>query len=232
MGGKSTYMRQNALIVLLAHIGSYVPAKEANLSIIDRIFTRIGSADDLSRGKSTFMIEMTETANILRNATPNSLILMDEVGRGTSTFDGLSLASACIEFLAKLKAYTLFSTHYFELTALEKKNQFIKNVHLSAVESGNQIAFLHNVLNGPTNQSYGLAVAKLAGIPHEVILNAKQYLLNLEQKNNTEINMKIQQELFVQNQDYIYNKLQNLDLDKLSPKDALDLLYTWKKEYV
>ena len=181
MGGKSTYMRQTALIVLLAQIGSYVPAEACELSLVDRIFTRIGSSDDLAGGRSTFMVEMTETANILHNATDNSLVLMDEVGRGTSTYDGLSLAWACAEHLAKeLKAYTLFATHYFEITTLAEQIPTVNNVHLSATEHNDNIVFLHSIEEGPASKSYGLQVAKLAGIPAPVIYNAQCQLARLE----------------------------------------------------
>ncbi|MGB0847569.1 MAG: DNA mismatch repair protein MutS, partial [Thiolinea sp.] len=181
MGGKSTYMRQVALIVLMAHIGCYVPAKAARIGNIDRIFTRIGAQDDLSTGRSTFMVEMTEAANILNNATAHSLVLMDEIGRGTSTFDGLSLAWAFAEFLARdRKAFTLFATHYFELTALPELISTIVNVHIDAVEHGDKIVFLHAVKDGPANQSYGLQVAQLAGVPKSVIAQAKKKLISLE----------------------------------------------------
>ncbi|MCB1827684.1 MAG: DNA mismatch repair protein MutS, partial [Coxiellaceae bacterium] len=177
MGGKSTYMRQTALIVLLAYIGSYVPANTATIGPIDKIFTRIGAADDLASGRSTFMVEMTETANILHNATENSLVLMDEIGRGTSTFDGLSLAWACAAYLAEnVKAYTLFETHYFELTSLEETLATVKNIHLNATEHDDKIVFLHAVKEGPANQSYGLQVAQLAGVPQAVIQQAKEKL--------------------------------------------------------
>ncbi|MBQ0731850.1 MAG: DNA mismatch repair protein MutS, partial [Oleispira antarctica] len=181
MGGKSTYMRQNAVIVLLAHIGSYVPAKSATIGPIDRIFTRMGSADDLAGGRSTFMVEMTETANILHNATPNSLVLMDEVGRGTSTFDGLSLAwAAAIHLAQEVHALTLFATHYFEMTTLPEQFNNVVNVHLTATEHDERIIFLHKVEPGPASQSYGLQVAQLAGVPKQVIQQAKEKLLLLE----------------------------------------------------
>lgn len=181
MGGKSTYMRQTALIVLMAQIGSYVPASACTLSLVDRIFTRIGSSDDLAGGRSTFMVEMTETANILHNATTNSLVLMDEVGRGTSTYDGLSLAWACAEYLAKtLQAFTLFATHYFEITTLAEQIPSVNNVHLSATEHNDTIVFLHSIEEGPASKSYGLQVAKLAGIPHAVINIANAQLARLE----------------------------------------------------
>jgi DNA mismatch repair protein MutS len=189
MGGKSTYMRQTALITLLAHIGSFVPAKQALIGDIDRIFTRIGASDDLSGGRSTFMVEMTETANILHNATEKSLILMDEVGRGTSTFDGLSLAWSCAVYLAQhVKAFTLFATHYFELTALPAEFSHIYNIHLDAVEHEDKIVFLHNVQEGPASKSYGLQVAQLAGIPKEVIRQAKRKLDELEDKRENNYN--------------------------------------------
>lgn len=187
MGGKSTYMRQVALIVLLAHIGSYVPARSATIGLVDRIFTRIGAADDLASGRSTFMVEMTETAAILHNATANSLVLMDEIGRGTSTFDGLSLAYACAHYLAQeIRAFTLFATHYFELTALADEITTVKNVHLDAAEHNEKIIFLHKVQPGPANQSYGIQVAQLAGVPRTVILQAKQKLQSLEQQASLE----------------------------------------------
>lgn len=175
MGGKSTYMRQTALIVLMAYIGSFVPAEQAEIGPIDRIFTRVGAADDLASGRSTFMVEMTETANILHNATEHSLVLMDEIGRGTSTYDGLSLAWACAESLAnRIKALTLFATHYFELTQLPEKMEGVANVHLDAIEHGDTIAFMHSVQDGAASKSYGLAVAALAGVPKEVIKRAPE----------------------------------------------------------
>ena len=184
MGGKSTYMRQTALITLLAYVGCFVPATGATLGPIDRIFTRIGASDDLSSGRSTFMVEMTETANILHNATSNSLVLMDEIGRGTSTFDGLSLAYATAEYLVeKVQAMTLFATHYFELTQLADSLATVVNVHLDATEHGDNIIFLHRVKEGPASQSYGLQVAKLAGIPQPVIVQAKSKLQQLEQNS-------------------------------------------------
>ncbi len=181
MGGKSTYMRQNAVIALLAHIGSYVPASAAKLAPLDRIFTRIGSSDDLASGRSTFMVEMTETANILHNATPRSLVLMDEVGRGTSTFDGLSLAwAAAVELAQRVQAFTLFATHYFELTALPELCPTMANVHLDATEHQDHVVFLHHIQEGPANRSFGLQVAKLAGIPSQVLQAANEKLQELE----------------------------------------------------
>jgi DNA mismatch repair protein MutS len=185
MGGKSTYMRQTALIAILAHVGCYVPAKRAVLGPLDRIFTRIGASDDLAGGRSTFMLEMTETANILHNATDRSLVLMDEVGRGTSTFDGLSLAWACAAYIAtEIRAFTLFATHYFELTSLADEAPGVANVHVEAVEHGERLVFLHSVKDGPANQSYGLQVAALAGIPKSVTTQARRYLTELERERD------------------------------------------------
>jgi len=185
MGGKSTYMRQAALLTILAHIGAFVPAKRAVFGPIDRIFTRIGASDDLAGGRSTFMLEMTETANILNNATEQSLVLMDEIGRGTSTFDGLSLAWACAAFIAsRIRSFTLFATHYFELVSLATEAPGVANVHVEAVEHGDKLVFLHSVREGPANQSYGLQVAALAGIPSSVIKQARAYLAELERERD------------------------------------------------
>ncbi len=184
MGGKSTYMRQVALIVILAHIGSFVPAASARIGPLDRIFTRIGAADDLAGGRSTFMVEMTETADILHNATANSLVLMDEVGRGTSTYDGLSLAWACAAHLVEeVRAFTLFATHYFEVTALASAHDGCANVHLDAAEHGDGLVFLHSVKDGPADRSFGLQVAELAGVPRKVIAEAREHLQRLESGN-------------------------------------------------
>ena len=248
MGGKSTYMRQVALITLLAHIGSYVPATRAVIGPFDRIFTRIGAADDLAGGRSTFMVEMTETANILHNATQYSLVLMDEVGRGTSTFDGLSLAWACAEQLAThVKAFTLFATHYFELTVLPDTLHNVANVHLDAVEHDKGIVFMHAVKEGPANQSYGLQVAALAGVPDNVILKAKEKLRQLENKSSQEASLIIpknetpgknntanaspqQYSLFLADvESPAVEKLRALDVDDLTPKQALQHLYELKE---
>jgi DNA mismatch repair protein MutS len=233
MGGKSTYMRQNALIVLLAHIGSYVPADSADIGPIDRIFTRIGASDDLASGRSTFMVEMTETANILHNATPNSLVLMDEVGRGTSTFDGLSLAWACAGHLAReVSAFTLFATHYFELTALADEQPIIRNVHLEAVEHGEHIVFLHAVKPGPANQSYGLQVAALAGVPRSVIKTAREKLTSLEHKAYRPERPPIatqQLDMFsAPEPSPALARLEQIKPEEMSPKQALDLLFELK----
>ncbi|MBV4541116.1 MULTISPECIES: DNA mismatch repair protein MutS [Pseudomonas] len=239
MGGKSTYMRQTALIVLMAHIGSFVPAARCELSLVDRIFTRIGSSDDLAGGRSTFMVEMSETANILHNATDRSLVLMDEVGRGTSTFDGLSLAWAAAERLAELRAYTLFATHYFELTVLPESEPLVANVHLNATEHNERIVFLHHVLPGPASQSYGLAVAQLAGVPAPVILRAREHLGRLEttslpheaplsKKAKDEPQVPHQSDLFASLPHPAIEKLGKLDLDDMTPRQAIETLYQLK----
>ncbi len=226
MGGKSTFMRQTALIVLLAHLGSPVPAAAATLGLCDQILTRVGSADDLAGGRSTFMVEMTETANILNNATGQSLVLMDEVGRGTSTFDGLSLAwSACLE-LGQRKALTLFATHYFEMTTLPDEMPGIHNLHLNAIEHGDDIVFMHQVKAGPASQSYGLQVAKLAGVPSKVINAAKQKLVSLE--NSAIVAQPHQSDLFATTPAPIpawIDELAGKNPDEMTPKQALDYLY-------
>jgi DNA mismatch repair protein MutS len=235
MGGKSTYMRQAALIVLIAHIGCFAPAQDFKCGPVDKIFTRIGASDDLTSGRSTFMVEMSETANILHNATANSLILMDEVGRGTSTFDGLSLAWACADYLAKnLQAFTLFATHYFELTSLPEEQSSIHNVHLDAMEHGDKIVFLHAVKEGAASQSYGLQVAALAGIPRSVIEQAKLKLQHLENNAYTEVQQGLgstQLDLFsVSEPSPALKLLENAALDELTPKQALDFLYQLKAQ--
>lgn len=236
MGGKSTFMRQTALIVLLAHVGSFVPASSATIGAVDRIFTRIGSSDDLAGGRSTFMVEMTETANILHNATPQSLVLMDEVGRGTSTFDGLSLAWAAADYLAReLRALTLFATHYFELTTLPEHTDGVVNVHLSATEHGDRILFLHSVQEGPANQSYGLQVAQLAGIPKVVIQQARHKLAQLEtqevhsQLMSTPASAPLQNDLFAAAPSPLEIRLKGVNPDEMTPREALEMLYTLKK---
>jgi DNA mismatch repair protein MutS len=236
MGGKSTYMRQAALIAVLAHIGSYVPAKSALIGPIDRVFTRIGAADDLAGGRSTFMVEMTETANILHNATSQSLVLMDEIGRGTSTFDGLSLAWAVARHLATgVGAFTLFATHYFELTALASELPGVMNLHLDATEHGDELVFLHAVKEGPANRSYGLAVAKLAGVPPRVIAAARQYLAALEAQRDAQAQAASPQGRLPFDPpaareappapDALREKLAGITPDALSPREAHALLY-------
>ncbi|KFC85417.1 DNA mismatch repair protein [Ewingella americana ATCC 33852] len=232
MGGKSTYMRQAALIVLMAHIGCYVPADQAVIGPVDRIFTRVGAADDLASGRSTFMVEMTETANILHNATENSLVLMDEIGRGTSTYDGLSLAWACAENLAsRIKAMTLFATHYFELTTLPEKMEGTVNIHLDAIEHGDTIAFMHSVQEGAASKSYGLAVAALAGVPRDVIKRARQKLKELETLSNSAAASKVdgpQLALLTEEVSPAVEALEALDADSLSPRQALEWIYRLK----
>ena len=253
MGGKSTYMRQAAHIVLMAHIGSYVPADSATIGNIDRIFTRMGSSDDVAGGRSTFMVEMTETANILHHATENSLVLMDEVGRGTSTFDGLSLAWSCAEHLAQnTGAYTLFATHYFEMTQLTENNPGVVNVHLTATEHKDHIVFLHHVEDGPASQSYGLQVAKLAGVPDQVIAQAKHKLLSLENgsadaqpsnmsastqptpipipSSNKVAETVFQSDMFaISEPSKVELALEKISPDDLTPREALALLYELKQ---
>ena len=241
MGGKSTYMRQAALLVMLAHMGSYVPADHAVIGPLDRIFTRIGAADDLAGGRSTFMVEMTEAANILNNASARSLILMDEIGRGTSTFDGLSLAWSMARHIAtKLKAFTLFATHYFELTTLATEVDGCVNVHLDATEHGEGIVFLHAVKDGPANRSYGLQVAQLAGVPREVITQARRYLEMLESqrdrhdgagsgRSSAQAELPLFEPIAPARPDELRSELATLDPDDLTPKAALEALYRLRK---
>lgn len=239
MGGKSTYMRQCALITLLAYTGSYVPADSAVIGPVDRIFTRIGAADDLAGGRSTFMVEMTEMANILRNAGPNSLVLVDEIGRGTSTYDGLSLAWACaIDLAERVQAYSLFATHYFEITDLADAYPTVSNVHLDAVEHGQDIVFMYHLKQGAANQSYGIQVARLAGLPDAVLTAARKKLRVLEQSahsNSTHSNSE-QQSLILEEPEPSFEehplsqKLANIDPDELNARQALELLYELKKE--
>ena len=234
MGGKSTYMRQTALIVIMAYMGSYVPADSAVIGPIDQIFTRIGASDDLASGRSTFMVEMNEAANILNNASAQSLVLMDEVGRGTSTFDGLALAWSCAEKLVRdIGAYTLFATHYFEMTQLPGLYDKACNVHLDAIEHGDKIVFLHQLKPGAANQSYGLQVAQLAGVPNDVIQAAKHKLAALETQRTVGTNLHEpppQQDLFAQpDNSALLNKIEQINPDELTPKAALELLYEIKK---
>ncbi|HEY1137455.1 MAG TPA: DNA mismatch repair protein MutS [Xanthomonadaceae bacterium] len=236
MGGKSTYMRQNALIVLLAHIGSFVPASKAELGPIDRILTRIGAGDDLARGQSTFMVEMSETSYILHHATAQSLVLMDEIGRGTSTYDGLALAEACAKHLANAnRCYTLFATHYFELTALAQPGSGIANVHLDAVEHGDTLVFMHAVKDGPADRSFGLQVAALAGLPKSVVREARGRLAELEQRRNDPAPVLSAQALDAPQQFGLFtpssaalDALSAIDPDELTPKQALEALYRLK----
>lgn len=241
MGGKSTFMRQTALIALLAHAGSWVPASRARLGPLDRIFTRIGAGDDLASGRSTFLVEMSEAATILHAATPRSLVLVDEIGRGTSTFDGLSLAYAIARHLCEVnRSHTLFATHYFELTRLAQEHRTVANVHLDATEHRDRIVFLHQVREGPANESYGLQVAALAGVPRAVIAQARRRLAELEQQS---LNAGPQGDLFAAPiarldaeasaaerlaRHPVLQKLAALDPDALSPREALQALFDLK----
>lgn len=238
MGGKSTYMRQTALIVLLAHVGCFVPADSATIGLVDRIFTRIGASDDLASGRSTFMVEMTETANILHNATDKSLVLLDEIGRGTSTYDGLSLAWACAEMLAlQSKAFTLFATHYFELTMLAEQVETLANVHLDAMEHDDNIVFMHAVQEGAASKSFGLQVAQLAGVPKAVIKRAKQRLSELEQQQAPTLlsatpleSHSFEQLTLAPDEHPALTTLADTDVNDLSPRQALDLLFSLKEQ--
>jgi DNA mismatch repair protein MutS len=235
MGGKSTFMRQTALIVILARVGSYVPASAARIGPVDRVFTRIGASDDLAGGRSTFMLEMTEAANILNNATAQSLVLMDEVGRGTSTYDGLSLAWSCANHIARnLRAFTLFATHYFELTSLASELESCVNVHLDATEHGEKLIFLHTVKEGPANQSYGLQVAALAGVPPKVITAARRYLQELERRSAQTHAPRPQQELALElpkeyEEHAAVAALKAIDPDTMTPREALEAVYKLRK---
>ena len=230
MGGKSTYMRQTALIVLLAYIGSYVPASAATIGPIERIFTRIGASDDLSSGRSTFMVEMTEVAHILHHANQHSLVLIDEIGRGTSTYDGMSLAWACALALVQRRAFTLFATHYFELTQLAEENQPIKNMHVSAVEHDHDIIFLHQVKPGAANRSYGIHVAQLAGVPAAVLAEARKKLAKLEVDSPQHTtNQTAAQSAARSAPDPLHHALTQIDPEQLTPKQALDVLYQLKE---
>src|SRR5262249_42718647 len=236
MAGKSTYIRQNALIVLLAQVGSFVPAKAAHIGLVDRIFTRVGSADDISRGASTFMVEMTETANILNNATPRSLVILDEVGRGTSTYDGLSLAWAIAEDLHdRIGCRALFATHFHQLVDLAGEGRGILNQRVAVREWGDEIVFLHRIENGGTDRSYGLHVARLAGLPKAVLDRAQAVLHELEDEGD-EVRNKLlasrqpprkgprQKDLFAPPPHPVVDELRKLDVDGLTPRQALDAL--------
>jgi DNA mismatch repair protein MutS len=247
MAGKSTYMRQVALIVLMSQIGSYVPVKEAKVGIVDRIFTRIGASDVLTKGQSTFMVEMIETANILNNATDRSLILLDEVGRGTSTFDGISIAWAVVEYIAKeLKARTLFATHYHELTELSIILDGIRNLNVAVKEWGDEIIFLRRIEEGGADKSYGIQVARLAGLPGDTISRAKEILANLEKSELNELGApKLaytedrvtpekkragQLDLFTTQADPVMKELLGLDIMSMTPLEALNTLSEMKKK--
>jgi len=243
MAGKSTYMRQVALITYMAQIGSFVPATKADISIVDRIFTRIGASDDLAMGESTFMVEMQELSNILSNATANSLVILDEIGRGTSTYDGLSIAWATVEYIAnkeKIGAKTLFATHYHELVDVAEQVEGVKNYSVAVKEKGDDVIFLRKIVPGGTDESYGIYVAKLAGISKQVISRAKQILKELEDVDlaKKSINSRkkkitteeIQVDMFNYKMAEITKILEKTNLDELSPKDALDVLYRLKEK--
>ena len=229
MGGKSTYMRELAIIVVMAQIGCFVPAKKANLMVFDQIFTRIGASDDLVSGQSTFMVEMNETNNALRHATENSLLIFDEIGRGTATFDGMALAQAIIEYItARIHCKTMFSTHYHELTNLEKDIPSLKNVHVCVKENEDDITFLYKIQDGTMNKSYGINVARLAHLPDELLARAKEILLTLEQKDvHTSTNVMVKKSEI--EEEWIKD-VKNLDPLNMSPLEALNFLYELKKK--
>jgi DNA mismatch repair protein MutS len=241
MAGKSTYIRQAALLVLLAQVGSYVPAARARIGLVDRIFTRIGAADELTRGASTFMVEMNETANILNHATERSLVILDEVGRGTSTYDGVSIAWAVSEFLHdRTGARTLFATHYHELTELAEKLDGVHNLNVAVREDGEHVAFLHRIEPGGTDRSYGIHVARLAGIPEPVVQRAREILAQLQENVGEELRERLtgahpprerdgQGLLFVHQTEPVRKRLEQVDPDQLSPRQALDLLYELRR---
>jgi DNA mismatch repair protein MutS len=247
MGGKSTYLRQTALIVILAQMGSFVPATRARLGMVDRVFTRIGASDNLARGRSTFMVEMTETAAILNTATPRSLILLDEVGRGTATYDGLAIAWAAVEYLhARTRAKTLFATHYFELTELGEQLSGVKNYHVAVKETGGGIVFLRKVEPGATDRSYGIEVAKLAGLPEEVVRRAREVLAEHEnaeaelsahlrsddplEPGATQVTRAAQLTIFTPLSQPVLERLREVDLDRLTPLESLNLLAELKQQ--
>ena len=244
MAGKSTYMRQVALIVLMAHIGSFVPAREATIPLVDNVFTRIGASDDLAGGQSTFMVEMSETAYILRNATNRSLVILDEIGRGTSTFDGLSIAWSTVEYLCDQKkcgAKTLFATHYHELSELEGVLDGVANYQISVKEHGEEVIFLRKIVRGGADKSFGVYVARLAGIPHAVVARAQELEARLEANNITQntIGQNIlekgkkknqQQDLFEYGKTELVEELSNLDVLSMSPIDALNTLFLLREK--
>jgi DNA mismatch repair protein MutS len=242
MGGKSTYLRQTALIVLMAQMGSFVPARSARLPITDRIFTRIGASDNLARGRSTFMVEMTETAAILNTATPRSLILLDEIGRGTATYDGLAIAWAVVEYIhSTSRARSLFATHYHELTELERL-EGVKNFHVSVKENAGGIVFLRKVEPGSADRSYGIEVAKLAGLPPEVVVRAREVLHEHENAEHEttahlasgsgarEAEPQMQLTMFTPLSQKIVDRLKAADINNLTPLEALNLLHELKKQ--
>jgi DNA mismatch repair protein MutS len=238
MAGKSTYIRQVALLVLMAQTGSFIPAKDAAIGVVDRIFTRVGASDELIRGQSTFMVEMTETANIINNASENSLVILDEVGRGTSTYDGLSLAWAITEYIAnKIKCRTLFATHYHQLTELAELLENVKNCNVAVREWAGEVVFLHKIIPGGTDKSYGIHVAKLAGLPKSIIERSAEIMADLESTFAREVegpklgrNKTTDDSLFVQKHRSVLEKLGSTDVDNLTPIEAINLLNQIKQE--
>ena len=237
MSGKSTFLRQVALIVLMAQMGSFVPAGPSRIGLVDRIFTRIGAQDEIHAGQSTFMVEMIETANILNHATPRSLLILDEIGRGTSTYDGLSIAWAVVEYIhnhPSLKARTLFATHYHELTQLSAMLPGVRNYNVAVTEVDNQVVFLHHIVPGGTDRSYGIHVAQLAGIPRTVILRASEILKQLESTSGYAVQESpviVQQMALFPETNPLLDELKDLDLNTLPPLQALNLLYEWQQKY-
>ncbi|MBQ4081602.1 MAG: DNA mismatch repair protein MutS, partial [Thermoguttaceae bacterium] len=252
MAGKSTFIRQTALLTLLAQIGSFIPASEAKIGIVDRIFARVGASDELTRGQSTFMVEMIETARILNNATSRSLVILDEIGRGTSTYDGVSLAWAIVEYIAnKIKCRTFFATHYHELTDLDSVCEGVSNLNVAVREWRDEIAFLHKIAPGAADKSYGIHVARLAGVPKEVVSRAKEILSGLEKaqvtastdilrkalrdlsdKSKSKKEATVQFSLFGPEDHPVVEELRSLDVDKLTPMEALLTLERWKEYLV
>ena len=229
MGGKSTYMRQVALLVLMAQMGSFVPAASARIGIVDKIFTRVGASDDLAAGQSTFMVEMVEVSNILHNASKNSLIILDEIGRGTSTYDGMSIARAVSEYILEgIKARTMFATHYHELTDLSDKYSQVVNLSVSVYESEETVVFLKKVLPGKADKSYGIQVAKLAGLPQPVIERAREILLSLEKSPVMPAAPVLSQPSLFAPQHPILSELEEMDLNGITPLEAINLLFKWK----
>jgi DNA mismatch repair protein MutS len=237
MSGKSTFLRQVALIVLMAQMGSYVPAESARIGLVDRIFTRIGAQDEIHAGQSTFMVEMTEAANILNHATNRSLLVLDEIGRGTSTYDGLSIAWAVVEYIhnhPRVRSRTLFATHYHELTQLSDLLPGVRNYNVAVSESGGKVIFLHKIVPGGTDRSYGIHVAQLAGMPQPVIQRASEILIQLEASSGKAVkinpNLPQQMVLFPETNPFV-EELKALDINTLSPIEALNKLYEWKRKY-
>jgi DNA mismatch repair protein MutS len=237
MAGKSTYLRQAAIIVLMAQMGSFVPARKARIGLVDRIFTRIGAQDEIHAGQSTFMVEMVEAANILHHATPRSLLILDEIGRGTSTYDGVSIAWAMIEYIHNhphLRARTLFATHYHELTELADLLPGVRNYNVAVSESGDNVVFLHKIIPGGADKSYGIHVAQLAGLPAPVIQRANEIMQQLEQASERATHRKSiapQQLALFPETNPLLDALKTLDLNNLSPIEALNKLYEWKKRF-